>query len=100
MPFLTVPRGRISYEDTGTGFPVRLFAPGFLSARIERWRSNPARPDVAQDWGDDTMHPAVISNDIPRLAPRAERLSPWPGPQHRDAAMQKALAFFLKHRPG
>ncbi|MEO6750114.1 MAG: alpha/beta hydrolase, partial [Casimicrobiaceae bacterium] len=31
---------------------VLLFAPGFLSSRIERWRSNPARPGVAQDWLD------------------------------------------------
>jgi pimeloyl-ACP methyl ester carboxylesterase len=247
MPFLTIPRGRIYYEESGSGYPVLLFAPGFLSSRIERWRSNPARPGVAQDWvdpmpvlaphfrlvaldvrnagesraeitpdydwnsytadhlallrhlgitrchvmgacigvsfayslaqaqpglvsamvlqnpiglasnrdtvqgefdqwakqvatwpgvdaailpeigrrmfggdflfsvtrdfvascdvpvflmpGDDTMHPAETSGDILRLAPAAEQEYPWKGPQFREAAMQKALAFFLKHRP-
>ena len=52
MPILEVPGGRIHYEVRGRGYPVLLFAPGFLSSRIERWRSNPARPGVAQDWID------------------------------------------------
>lgn len=246
MPFLTVPRGRIYYEESGAGYPVLLFAPGFLSARIERWRGNPTRPGVAQDWvdpipvlapyfrvvaldvrnagqsrveitsgddwqsytgdhlallghlgiarchvmgacigvsfalslaeampggvsamvlqnpiglagnrevvqaefdqwadqvggwpgmdasllpdlgrrmfggdflysvarefvagcdvpmlvmpGDDRMHPAETSAEILRLAPHAKELSPWKGPQHREAAMQEALSFFLAHR--
>ena len=248
MPFLTVPDGRIYYEDHGSGYPVLLFAPGFLSSRIERWRSNPARPGVAQDWvdpmpvlapnfrlialdvrnagqsraeitpdygwdsytadhlallqhlgvtrchvmgacigvsfalslekaqpglvsamvlqnpiglagnretvedeygqwagqvgswpgvdaallpgigkrmfgpdflysvtredvaacqvpiflmpGDDTMHPAETSADIMRFAPKAEQIYPWKGPDHRVQAMQRALEFFLHHRPG
>jgi pimeloyl-ACP methyl ester carboxylesterase len=247
MPFLTVPGGRIWYEESGAGYPVLLFAPGFLSARIERWRSNPAKPGVAQDWvdptpvlsphfrvialdvrnagqsrvaitaeddwesytrdhlallrhlgiqrchvmgacigvsfalalaqaapelvtamvhqnpiglsdnretvqaeydqwaaqvatwpgvdasllpalgqrlfggeflysvtrdfvaaceismllmpGDDTMHPAATSADIARLAPDVAVLSPWKGPQHREAAMQRALSFFRSHQP-
>jgi pimeloyl-ACP methyl ester carboxylesterase len=52
VPFLSVPKGQIYYEVAGAGYPVLLFAPGFLSSRIERWRSNPARPGVAQDWVD------------------------------------------------
>lgn len=52
MPYLTVPKGRIYYEVHGEGFPVLLFAPGFLSSRIERWSTNPAKPGVAQDWLD------------------------------------------------
>jgi pimeloyl-ACP methyl ester carboxylesterase len=247
MPFLDVPGGRIHYEITGAGYPVLLFAPGFLSSRIERWRSNPARPGVAQDWvdpvpifaphfqvialdvrnagesrvritgdydwssytgdhlallrhlgvtrchvmgacigvsfalslaqaaqglvttmvlqnpiglagnrdtvqaeyeawaahvatwpetdaallpglgrrmfggdflfsvsrdfvaacdvpmllmpGDDRMHPAETSADIVQLG-RAEVISPWKGPLHRDAAIQRALAFLLAHTPG
>ncbi len=247
MPFLAVPSGRIWYEESGAGYPVLLFAPGFLSARIERWRTNPAKPGVQQDWvdpipvlsphfrvvaldvrnagqsrvaitaqddwesytrdhlallrhlgitrchvmgacigvsfalslaqavpglvtamvhqnpiglsnnretvqgeydqwaaqvatwpgvdasllpalgqrmfggdflysvsrdfvascktpmllmpGDDKMHPAETSADIARLAPHTEVLSPWKGPQHREAAMQRALAFFRSHQP-
>jgi pimeloyl-ACP methyl ester carboxylesterase len=52
MPYLDIPDGSIYYEVHGEGFPVLLFAPGFLSSRIERWSANPAKPGVAQDWLD------------------------------------------------
>jgi hypothetical protein len=52
MPFLAVSNGRIYYEVSGSGYPLLLFAPGFLSARIERWRTNPGKPGVPQDWLD------------------------------------------------
>lgn len=65
MPFLNVSGGRIYYETAGAGYPVLLLAPGFLSARIERWRSNPARPGVAQDWVDPIP---VLSPDFRVLA--------------------------------
>ncbi len=52
MSALAIPGGWIHYEVHGRGFPVLLFAPGFLSSRIERWRTNPARPGVPQDWLD------------------------------------------------
>jgi pimeloyl-ACP methyl ester carboxylesterase len=54
MPMLDVDGGQIHYAVHGTGYPVLLFAPGFLSSRIERWRTNPARPGVPQDWLDPT----------------------------------------------
>jgi len=52
VPDLAVTGGHIHYEVHGRGYPVLLFAPGFLSSRIERWSTNPARPGVAQDWLD------------------------------------------------
>ena len=52
MPFLDISGGRLHYEVHGSGYPVLLFAPGFLSSRIERWRTNPARPGVPQDFLD------------------------------------------------
>ena len=52
MPYLAIPDGQIYYEVHGEGYPVLLFAPGFLSSRIERWSTNPARPGVPQDWLD------------------------------------------------
>ena len=52
MPDLAIPGGHIHYEVLGRGYPVLLFAPGFLSSRIERWSTNPARPGVPQDWLD------------------------------------------------
>jgi pimeloyl-ACP methyl ester carboxylesterase len=55
MPHLPVDGGSIRYETYGSGYPVLLFAPGFLSSRIERWRTNPAKPSLPQDWLDPTV---------------------------------------------
>lgn len=52
MSFLERPESKIYYEDAGEGYPVLLFAPGFLSSRIQRWSTNPAKPGVQQDWLD------------------------------------------------
>jgi pimeloyl-ACP methyl ester carboxylesterase len=52
MPVLERDDSRIHYEVHGSGYPILLFAPGFLSSRIERWRTNPAKPGVAQDFLD------------------------------------------------
>ena len=52
MATLQIPAGHIHYEVHGHGYPVLLFAPGFLSSRIERWKTNPAKPGVPQDWLD------------------------------------------------
>jgi len=55
VPDLAITAGHIHYEVHGRGYPVLLFAPGFLSSRIERWRTNPARPGVPQDWLDPML---------------------------------------------
>lgn len=52
MPELQLPDSRIHYETYGAGHPVVLFAPGFLSSRIERWRTNPSNPGVPQNFID------------------------------------------------
>jgi pimeloyl-ACP methyl ester carboxylesterase len=52
MPKLAIPGGHIHYEVRGRGYPMLLYAPGFLSSRIERWSTNPAKPGVPQDWLD------------------------------------------------
>ena len=52
MSFLQVEHGEIYYEDHGAGYPVLLFAPGFLSSRIERWSINPAVHDQFGTYGE------------------------------------------------
>lgn len=52
MPYFARPAGELYFEVHGSGYPVLLLAPGFLSSRIERWATNPAKPGVAQDWLD------------------------------------------------
>ena len=79
MPFLKVPEGQIHYEVHGSGYPVLLFAPGFLSSRIERWRTNPARPGVPQDWLDPIAalsdHFRVIALDVRNAGESRARLT-------------------------
>jgi len=58
MPILSVERGEIYYQVSGRGFPVLLFAPGFLGSRIERWRRHPAARGRSPQW----------RNPIPALA--------------------------------
>ena len=65
MPTLAIPAGHIHYEVHGTGYPVLLFAPGFLSSRIERWSANPAKPGEPQDWLDPV---AAIADEITLIA--------------------------------
>lgn len=70
MALLPIDKGELYYEVSGRedGFPVLLFAPGFLSSRIERWRSNPANPGKPQAWRDPAPvlepHFRVISLDV------------------------------------
>jgi pimeloyl-ACP methyl ester carboxylesterase len=80
MPTLAIPAGHIHYEVHGSGYPVLLFAPGFLSSRIERWRTNPAKPGVPQDWldpitalADDFM---LIALDVRNAGQSRARLGP------------------------
>ncbi|HEV8501419.1 MAG TPA: alpha/beta hydrolase [Casimicrobiaceae bacterium] len=80
MPTLTIPAGHIHYEVRGHGYPVLLFAPGFLSSRMERWRTNPAKPGVPQDWLDPvaTLEDAfqLIALDVRNAGESRARLGP------------------------
>jgi pimeloyl-ACP methyl ester carboxylesterase len=80
MSFLTIPNGQIHYEVSGSGYPLLLFAPGFLSSRIERWRTNPARPGVLQDWLDPIAalsdHFRVIAFDVRNAGESRAKLTP------------------------
>jgi pimeloyl-ACP methyl ester carboxylesterase len=68
MPVLAIDKGELYYEVSGEGYPVLLFAPGFLSSRIERWRSNPSKPGAPQSWRDPIPvlepHFRVIAFDV------------------------------------
>jgi pimeloyl-ACP methyl ester carboxylesterase len=80
MPYLSVTDGSIYFETYGSGYPVLLFAPGFLSSRIERWRTNPARPGMPQDWLDPTAELAsrfrLVALDVRNAGRSRVRLGP------------------------
>jgi len=65
MATLDIPGGHIHYEVRGRGYPVLLYAPGFLSSRIERWSTNPAKPGVPQDWLDPMVE---LADDFTLIA--------------------------------
>lgn len=68
MPVLKLSDSKIHYEVRGGGYPILLFAPGFLSSRMERWRTNPAKPGVPQDFLDPapvlSPHFKLIAHDV------------------------------------
>jgi pimeloyl-ACP methyl ester carboxylesterase len=83
MPYLETRDSQIHFEVHGAGFPVVLFAPGFLSSRIERWRTNPARPGVPQDFLDPIAALAarfqVIALDIRNAGQSHGKVGPEDG---------------------
>jgi pimeloyl-ACP methyl ester carboxylesterase len=80
MATLAIPEGHIHYEVHGSGYPVLLFAPGFLSSRIERWSTNPAKPGVPQDWLDPIAELAadfrLIALDVRNAGRSRTRIGP------------------------
>lgn len=99
MPILETPDSIIHYEEYGHGYPVLLFAPGFLSSRIERWRTNPARPGVPQAWLDPTAELAgrfrLIALDIRNAGSSHAPITPDDG-WHSYTADHLALIAHLK----
>jgi pimeloyl-ACP methyl ester carboxylesterase len=80
MPYLPIRDGELYYEVHGSGYPVLLFAPGFLSSRIERWATNPAKPGVPQDWLDPVPELAdrftLIALDVRNAGRSRARVGP------------------------
>ena len=67
MPVLQRPDAEIHYLETGSGFPILLFAPGGLRSRMEMWHSPPGGP--ARSWNDWTE--ALAGTDFMPLPYRA-----------------------------
>jgi pimeloyl-ACP methyl ester carboxylesterase len=82
MPTLPIDEGELHYEVSGRadGHPVLLFAPGFLSSRIERWRLNPSKPDAPQAWRDPIPvlepHFRVVALDVRNAGRSWARIGP------------------------
>jgi pimeloyl-ACP methyl ester carboxylesterase len=49
--------------------------------------------------GDDGPHPAVIGEEIARLAPHAEVLANWKGPTYLDDAIRVVTDFLMRNTP-
>jgi pimeloyl-ACP methyl ester carboxylesterase len=49
--------------------------------------------------GDDPPHPKVIGEEIAELAPHAEVLRQWKGPQHLLTAIDRVTQFLDRHTP-
>jgi hypothetical protein len=49
--------------------------------------------------GDDPPHPQAIGEEIIELAPNAEALRHWKGPEHLQAAIERVSTFLERHTP-
>jgi pimeloyl-ACP methyl ester carboxylesterase len=49
--------------------------------------------------GDDPPHPQAIGEEIIELAPNAEALRQWKGPEHLPVAIERVTAFLERHTP-
>ncbi len=49
--------------------------------------------------GDDAPHPQVVGEEVAKLAPNAENMREWKGPQHLKAAIARVTAFLERHMP-
>lgn len=49
--------------------------------------------------GDDAPHPQAIGEEVAALAPNADVMYPWKGPQHLAAAIERVTAFLARHTP-
>jgi pimeloyl-ACP methyl ester carboxylesterase len=49
--------------------------------------------------GDDPPHPTVIGEEIAELAPNAEVLRQWRGPEHLQTAIERVTQFLARHTP-
>jgi len=49
--------------------------------------------------GDNPPHPKVIGDEIAELAPNAEVLRQWKGPEHLQTAIDRGLQFLDRHTP-
>ena len=49
--------------------------------------------------GDDVYHPSAISEEIARIAPRAELIQKWKTGDDVSHAVSRVLSFLLEHTP-
>lgn len=49
--------------------------------------------------GNDAFHPTAVAEEIASLAPDAELLLDWAGPQHKAATLERVREFLLAHTP-
>ena len=73
----------------------RMFGADFLFSTEPDFVASCGLPMLLMP-GNDSMHPAAISDAIARLG-HAEIIDPWKGPQYRDAAIARARQFLLQH---
>jgi pimeloyl-ACP methyl ester carboxylesterase len=79
------------YEVHGSGYPVLALAPGFLNSRIERWRTNPARPGVPQNFMDPIE---ALRGDFQVIALDIRNAGESRGPIGPDASWDMYIADF------
>ena len=76
----------------------RLFEPEFVHSVTRELVAGCAIPMLVMP-GNDVAHPAAISDELVRLAPRAEVLKYWKGEGRSSYAARCARDFLLRNTP-
>jgi pimeloyl-ACP methyl ester carboxylesterase len=80
------------------GFHQRMFGNDFLFA-VSRDFVRSCKLPIMLLPGNDTMHPKAISAEIADLAPHAEIVDPWKGPQYKQMSMDRIADFLIRNEP-
>jgi pimeloyl-ACP methyl ester carboxylesterase len=80
------------------GFRERMFGGDFVFSVGRHFvRSCPVPLLVLA--GNDAFHPRAVAEEIAGLAPEAELVIEWAGPEHHDATRRRVREFLLAHTP-
>ncbi len=85
-------------EEALAGLRERMFGGDFVFS-VDRAFVGSCPVPLLVLPGNDEFHPRAVGEEIASLAPSAELLSPWAGPDHHDNTLATIRRFLLAHTP-
>jgi pimeloyl-ACP methyl ester carboxylesterase len=76
-----------------------MFGGDFVFSVDREWVSDCPVPLLVLA-GNDHFHPRAVAEEIAELAPDAQLVMEWAGPQRHDSTRQLVLRFLTDHTPG
>ena len=80
------------------GFRERMFGGDFVFS-VDRDFVKECPAPLLVLAGNDAFHPRAVAQEIAALAPKAELVLEWAGPEHHDATLSRVREFLLAHTP-
>ena len=85
-------------EEALAGFRRRMFGGEFVFSVDRRFVEECPAPLLVLA-GNDAFHPRAVAQEIASLAPKAELILEWSGPEHHDTTLSRVREFLLAHTP-